>query len=378
MRTSPSSLPSRPAGLGRPAGLALALLSVCPLTVGGCEDDAAAKKSGTTADAAPATGGDLPPPVNDDLGMDAAPANMDANLPVDMNLDPDFPPEPDFPIPDAPPPDAPVPLTDLGVHMDFGDLMGPECDPRLRAAACPEPGFYCVHLAGRPEFVGRCAPGDGCTPGDPATCPDPARPYCHLQGGATFCTEAGVLHENDDCVDREDVPQPCGPGLVCTFSTCRSVCDPAAAPPADPPVDPPPVVPACAEGWRCESYESATAEVFGICQPPACDWFTARGCEAGEKCAYSIRGDGQVVGSCTPLEGGGNGPDAPCGGAAGGGDNCAVGLICTGPPNSERFCKILCDTGGYQAPCPEGKRCVEALATANGAVQGLGICITNQ
>ena len=336
------------------------IATATPLIVSGCGDDS--KKSGDSSDAAAATGGNLPPPVGTDLGMDAV-SRADANLPRDMNRDPDFPLEPDFPLPDLPLADMPLPLGDLGVHLDFGDVEGPACDPRLRAAAC-DPGFYCVHEAGRPEFIGHCAAGEGCTPTDPASCADPARPYCHLQGGATFCTEVGVNREDDDCVDREQVPQACAEGLVCTFSTCRQVCN----------LD----TPMCAENWRCESYEGATAERFGICQPPACDWFTSRGCEAGQKCAYAIRGDGQVVGSCLPLEGVGNGPDSPCGGAAGGGDNCAVGLVCTGPPNSQRLCKVLCDTGGYQAPCPEGKRCIEALATATGPVRGLGICITNQ
>jgi hypothetical protein len=349
--------PFRPLRLTRSAFAGLCLAGLTGLAVAGCEDDSA-KKSGGTADAA-ATGGNLPPPVNLDLGMDAL--NVADARPL-RDIEPDFPPEPDFPLPDLPIPDVPPPLTDLGVHMDFGQVMGPNCDPRLRAAAC-DPGFYCVHEPDRPEFVGHCAPGEGCTPGDPSTCPDPARPYCHLMGGATFCTEVGVNRDNDDCVDREQIPQACAEGLVCSFSTCRQICNPD--------------MPTCAENWRCESYEGATAERFGICQPPACDWFTARGCEAGEKCAYSIRGDGQVVGSCLPLEGPGNGPEAPCG-LAMGGDNCAVGLVCTGPPNSQRFCKVLCDTGGYQAPCPDGQRCVEALATANGPVRGLGICITNQ
>lgn len=346
---------------------ALALLAVATLasacgSSGGAGDGGAG--DGGAGGTAPPPGGTQPPAGGADaMNMDAM--NMDAApLPVDMYIEPDLPPEPDFPLPDVPPPDVPPPLTDLGVQIDFGEVMGPACDPRLRAAAC-EPGFYCVHEEGRPEFIGRCAPGDGCTPGDPATCPDPARPYCHLVGGATFCTEVGINRENDDCVDRAQQPQACAAGLACTFSTCRTVCNPAE-----------PVT--CAENWRCESYEGATGEPFGICQPPACDWFTARGCQAGEKCAYSIRGDGQVVGSCRPLEGPGNGPESPCGGGAEGGDNCAVGLVCTGPPGSQRLCKILCDTGGYQAPCPDGLRCVEALATGNGPVRGLGICITNQ
>lgn len=348
----------RPTRLHTPR-LTAALLAL--VGVAACDDSS--KTNGSSGGDAASTGEmGLPPPVDNDLGGNLDVGPQDA-APPPRDIEPDFPPEPDFPIPDVLPPDGPPPPGDAGLRLDFGEVMGEDCDPRLRAAACG-PGFYCVHEQGRPEFVGHCAEGDGCTPGDPAGCPDPARPYCHVQGAATFCTAAGVGRDGDDCVDRDDVPQPCAEGFVCTFSVCRTACNPD--------------MPMCADNFRCESYEGATGERFGICQPPACDWFTARGCEAGQKCAYAIRGDGQVVGSCTPLEGPGNQADAPCSVNPGGGDNCGVGLICTGPPNGERHCKILCDTGGYQAPCPDGLRCVEALATANGNVHGLGICITNQ
>ncbi|MEZ4468835.1 MAG: hypothetical protein R3F43_31515 [bacterium] len=60
------------------------------------------------------------------------------------------------------------------------------------------------------------------------------------------------------------------------------------------------------------------------------------------------------------------------------GDNCAQGYLCVGPPDQQRFCKLLCDTGGYEAPCPERYTCREALATQRGPVRGYGICFINQ
>lgn len=300
-----------------------------------------------------------------DDGLQGCGEEPDALLPPprDMLVEPDFPLEPDFrPIVDAFIPDVPDPAGDAGFQVDFGVPDGPACDPRLRAAAC-DPGSFCAHTAGRPDFVGRCVQGDGCNPVDPRTCPEVDRPYCHLQGGATFCTRVGVGREGDDCVGRDGEPNPCGEGFVCTFSVCRVACNPDAAD--------------CDRNFRCESYEGATGERFGICQPPECDWFTGRGCQAGEKCSYVVGGDNQVVGACTPLNGPGNQADSLCAFNPGGGDNCGVGLICVGPPNGDRHCKIMCDTGGYQGPCPDGQRCEEALSTAAGPVRGLGVCIAN-
>ena len=289
----------------------------------------------------------------------------DANVPPpqDAVFQPDFFPEPDFAHPDMETPDGPPPPGDLGVHLDFGAPGGPACDPRLRSAAC-DPGFYCKRDDGGQAFQGHCFEGEHCVPGDPASCPDPLRPYCHIQGGATLCTAAGNLREGDDCTDREEIPQPCREGLACNFSICQRICNPDAS--------------MCEASERCDSIEGAIGVKVGFCEPPACDLFTARGCMAGQKCSYAIRNDDVVVGSCTALDGVGNGPDAPCGVAPGGGDNCAVGLVCIGPPDQQRYCKILCDTGGYLAPCPDGNRCVEALATHGGNIHGLGICITNQ
>ena len=54
-------------------------------------------------------------------------------------------------------------------------------------------------------------------------CPED-RPYCHLKGGSTVCTEAGELLR-DDCVNALDIPQPCADGL-CNNSICQVPCVP--------------------------------------------------------------------------------------------------------------------------------------------------------
>jgi hypothetical protein len=330
----------------------------------GCNDDAAGGEEG-----AGGTGGT--PPVG------GAPSALETGVggavePGDATPGGDEPPpEEDAEVEDLdmgnPMPEDAGPVADVQIlpDVDVGPLDGPSCDPRLNAAACA-PGSFCVHVPGAREYVGACQAGDQCVPGDPATCPDPARPHCALRGGGTFCTAVGALEEGESCVDELDIPQPCEEGLLCNNSVCQTRCDPEAAEST------------CEENWRCEDITSAIGVKAGFCQPPACDWFTARGCMAGQKCSYTIRNDAQIVGSCTPLDGPGNSEGAPCDIFGGGGDNCAVGLVCTGPPDRQRFCRYLCDTGGYQAPCPERFRCTEALATQNGRIRGLGICVTNQ
>ncbi|MSP74043.1 MAG: hypothetical protein EXR76_18075 [Myxococcales bacterium] len=330
-----------------------------------CKDENVKPSSG-----APDTSGPTPPPLEAGMapgggtGGEGGVMAQDAATDIIPELDRYVA---DMPIVDVQIPDVPIaPGLDVGPFPDVGPLDGENCDPRLHAAACP-PGNFCVHVPGQRVYIGRCQAGDQCSPATPGSCPDPARPYCHLRGGATFCMAEGVLEEAEDCVDELEIPQPCEAGLLCNNSVCQAACDPAAEPTG------------CAAAWRCEDISAAIGGPrTGLCQPPACDWFTGRGCEAGEKCAYSIRNDGRVVGSCTALEGQGNAHAAPCSIGAGGGDNCANGLVCVGPPDGQRVCRHLCDTGGYQAPCPEAMRCVEALATRGGPVRGLGICITNQ
>jgi len=199
-------------------------------------------------------------------------------------------------------------------------------------------------------------------------CDDPDRPYCHLRGGGTFCRAPGQLRQGDDCVDEDtDIPQPCVEGQVCNNSVCQPACRPGAADNM------------CPDEGRCADLSEATGVAgAGLCAPRGCNWFTGAGCDEGEKCTYAIRNDGAIVGSCFPSNGPGNAPGAPCGGADGGGDNCAEGLLCIGPPNGNRICRILCDTAGYEAPCPEFQVCREALVTQRGPVRGYGICITNQ
>jgi len=353
--------------------LSLCLTTVLALGAAACNDDAAGgKKTSPRADASVP-----PPPVQDALVQSPDVAQPDCALDTDCAAGEACVSgacERRAQVPDAAEVDAapaPVdagPLVDAGPPLpdaDVGPLDGPSCDPRLNAAACA-PGSFCVRVPGAREYVGACQAGDQCVPGDPATCPDPARPHCALRGAATFCTAPGALEEGDPCINAQGIPQPCAEGLLCNNSVCQRRCDPGAA------------MSACDENWRCEDISAAVGVNVGFCQPPRCDWFTSRGCEAGQKCSYTVRNDGQIVGSCTPLAGAGNSESAPCDVNPGGGDNCAPGLVCTGPPDRQRFCRRLCDTGGYQAPCPERFRCTEALATQNGRIRSLGICITNQ
>ena len=280
--------------------------------------------------------------------------------------------EPDAaPIRDARvPPDVRVPV-DEGMRPDVGPLDGAPCDPRLNARAC-DPGFFCVHVPQQRPNVGRCQEGDGCRPGVDGDCP-PERPYCHLKGGATVCTEVGAIGRGLDCVSDQDIPQPCEAGLVCNNSVCQVPCTPGEE--ND-----------CPDEGRCADISDRTGVDSGLCGPRNCNWFTGEGCEANQKCSYSIRSDGVLVGSCTLLSGAGNGNGAPCetgtdrdgDGTRDAGDNCAQGLYCVGPPGRERFCRLLCDTGQYEAPCPGTMACEERLATSSGAVRGYGLCVTNQ
>ncbi|MCB9525087.1 MAG: hypothetical protein H6702_17155 [Myxococcales bacterium] len=284
--------------------------------------------------------------------QDMAPPR-DMAPPQDMAVPMDEGPVPDMaPMPDMDPPDV-------------GPLDGERCDPRLRARAC-DPGFFCVRVPGAIESVGRCQAGDGCRPGHPEDCPDPARPYCHLKGGSTVCTAPGNLRAGDPCVDDFGIPQPCAAGLVCNNSVCQQPCDPAA------------VDPGCPDGGRCADIGEAVAVAgVGLCAPRGCSWFSGEGCPPDRsRCSYAIRNDGTVVGSCF-AEQGNNLEGTECGFGGQGGDNCDQGLLCIGPPNEIRFCRILCDVGMYEAPCPNGMTCVEALQTQNGPVRGYGICRIN-
>jgi hypothetical protein len=249
------------------------------------------------------------------------------------------------------------------IPPDVGPLDGDACDPRLNARAC-DPGYFCVHIPQQRPNVGRCQPGDGCRPGVPDDCP-PDTPYCHLKGGSTVCTEAGVLASGDDCVNDLGIPQPCAAGLVCNNSICQVPCIPGEE--AD-----------CPHGGRCADISERIGVAGGLCGPRHCNWFNGDLCEAGEKCSYAIRSDGVLVGTCTELGGPGNPDGSMCLNQAGGGDNCAQGLVCIGPPGRERFCRILCDTGQYEAPCPGTMACEERLATSAGPVRSYGLCVTNQ
>ena len=98
------------------------------------------------------------------------------------------------------------PVEDMGPPPDLGPLNGPPCDPRLNARVRVT-GFFCVQIPGQRPNVGACQRGDRCEPGVEGTCP-PERPYCHLKGGATVCSEYGDLEEGQDCVDENQIPQP--------------------------------------------------------------------------------------------------------------------------------------------------------------------------
>ncbi len=292
--------------------------------------------------------------VTDMAIEDAAPVQLDQEVIEDM----------------ARPRDRGLP-PDAGPLPDVGPLDGEPCDPRLNARGC-EAGFFCVHVPQQRPNVGRCQAGDGCRPGVAEDCP-PERPYCHLKGGATVCTEAGELSAGQPCVNDLGIPQPCADGLVCNMSVCQAPCQPGAE--ND-----------CPDEGRCADISSRTGVESGLCGPRNCNWFTGEGCGANEKCSYSIRSDGALVGSCTYLNGDGNAEGAPCetGGDRDGdgrrdaGDSCGQGLYCTGPPGREKACLRLCDTGQYEAPCPGTMACEERLATSAGAVRGFGLCVTNQ
>ncbi|MCA9538759.1 MAG: hypothetical protein KC620_07720 [Myxococcales bacterium] len=311
-----------------------------------CDDEEAAVVDAVVVDQA--VDQRLQPDVN--VPEDAAPADLWVP-PVDM----------------APPPDMRPPPPDMGPPPDLGPLDGPPCDPRLRAVACEDPGQFCVHIPGAREDMGRCQQGDGCKVGvDPNGCP-PDRPYCHLKGAATICTTAGELRAGDDCVDEWGLPQPCQDGLVCNFSVCQAACDPAAPDPG------------CPDDGRCANITATIGAEGGLCGPRNCNWFTGAGCAAGQKCSFTIRNDGVLVGSCTMLDGPGNRDGALCQNLATGGDNCAQGLYCTGPLGRERICRTLCDTGGYEAPCPDRQACEERLSLmVDSRVRGFGLCVTNQ
>ena len=281
------------------------------------------------------------------------------------------PPPPD----DAQPPPTTLdaaPVGDVGGRSDTG-APGPDvepppvlgnCDPRLRAAAC-NPGQFCERVEGEPDYVGRCFAGGGCRPAITGDCPDPARPYCHVQGAATVCTSPGLLRAGEDCVDDSDSPIACAEGLVCNYSVCTAACAPAAAP-----------AESCAAGWRCADVSEALGVEAGMCRPPACDFLVDEGCEVAEKCAYAIRADGQVVGSCRSLIG-----EVPTGERCTvqpeGGDDCAPRHVCIGAPGQATVCRLLCDTGAYRAPCPQGFVCREILQAASGRVRGIGLCVVN-
>jgi hypothetical protein len=217
--------------------------------------------------------------------------------------------------------------------------------------------------------VGRCQQGDGCNIATGEGCDDPNRPYCHLKGGATVCTAEGQLRAGEDCVsERTGIPQACVAGQVCNNSVCQTPCTPGADDND------------CPDQGRCADISDVVAvDGSGLCAPRGCSWFDGVGCMPEQKCTYAIRNDGAVVGSCFDVaEGEGNRESAPCGGGRNGGDNCAEGLLCIGPPNGQRICRVLCDTAGYEAPCPEFQVCREGLVTQRGPVRGYGICVTNQ
>ncbi|MEE2787450.1 MAG: hypothetical protein VX589_08935 [Myxococcota bacterium] len=247
--------------------------------------------------------------------------------------------------------------------MSASELDGPPCDPRERARAC-DPGWFCHPLPNGGGYRGRCQPGDGCTPGTNDGC-SAEQPYCHLRGGATMCMNAGLLEAGQPCVDADGVPQPCIDGLVCNHSVCQTPCVPDESN-------------ECPYEGRCISLQAATGILGGLCGPRHCNWFTGDLCENDQKCNYSIRSDGVLVGACGPLVATPKTIDEPCEFLPGGGDNCESGLACVGPPDGLGKCRILCDTGQYERPCPRGQSCKEILRTRQGVVRGYGLCTLNR
>ena len=244
-------------------------------------------------------------------------------------------------------------------------LEGNRCDPRLRAVAC-DPGFTCLPIPGGRIHQGRCVEGDGCSLVGENSCPD-TEPYCHLRGGSTECTQASQRMRGESCLDEFNRALPCAEGLVCNYSVCVPPCDPSLS--ADE---------QCGINRQCINISETLDQNAGLCGAiGACNLFNNEGCDATQQCTFAVRPDDQeLVYFCT--EGGQVSEGEACQLDGSGPNGCSVGLICIGSVEGNPTCKRVCDTGAYQAPCPDGSSCREILSQGGGYfVRGIGLCVIN-
>ena len=274
------------------------------------------------------------------------PRPLDMNVPEDMTLPEDM-------------------IIEEVEELDGGIPMGEDCDPRLRASAC-EPGFACVPIPGGQVHQGRCVAGEDCSLSDNSGCPE-ERPYCHLRGRSTECTQPSMRGLGEVCLDEFNRALPCAEGLVCNYSICVQPCDPNQEPEEQ-----------CGNNRQCVDLSEQVNSTAGFCGAiGACDLFTNQGCEAGQQCQFAVRPDDQqIVYFCTAEGMMTEGESCQLGGM--GATGCGVGLVCMPSSEGNATCKRICDTGGYQSPCPDGKACREILSQGGGVyLRGLGLCVIN-
>lgn len=271
-------------------------------------------------------------------------------------------------VDESPPPEDLSPPIDMEPMLvaDGEVPMGDPCDPRLRAPAC-EPGFSCLPVPGGRVNQGRCVEGDGCSLTGISGCPDQT-PYCHLRGRGTECTTPSMRGRGEVCLDEFNRALPCAEGLVCNFSVCVPPCDPT----QDPDMQ-------CGAGRACVDLTDQLGSNGGFCGAiGACDLFTNQGCEASQQCNFAVRTDDQeLVYFCTTA--GSKQEGELCQRGTQAQNDCASGLVCIGSPEGDSYCKRVCDTGGYQGPCPENQSCREILSQGGGVfLRSLGICVINR
>ncbi|MGB0647725.1 MAG: hypothetical protein ACPGQS_11145 [Bradymonadia bacterium] len=260
---------------------------------------------------------------------------------------------------------APMPRPDLALDSaldaalepDAMEVIDGDCDPRLMAAAC-EDGFFCRPSS---EFEGVCVQGDGCDLVTNAGCDNPNAPECGLIGRATRCMPAGTGVSGDDCRGGPNGSRACADGLVCNGSICQALCEPDGMP--------------CEDRARCADISEAVGQEVGLCVERNCDIFTGDGCNAGQTCRFAVATDGVTVGACGPAPAMPKLLGEPC--TYGPNDDCARGFACV-QASQGTVCRQLCDSGGYQVTCPEGRVCLETLVNEAGTIRGIGVCVTNQ
>ena len=183
-----------------------------------------------------------------------------------------------------------------------------------------------------------------------------------------MCTQPSVRGRGEVCLDEFNRALPCAEGLVCNFSVCVPPCDPTQNAGEQ-----------CGRGEECVDLTDQLEQVGGFCGAIAtCDLFTNLGCEANQQCNFAVRPDDQkIVYFCSAQGSVAEGEPCQVQQGQGAGD-CGPGLICIASPEGSNYCKRLCDTGAYQAPCPDGQSCREVLSQGGGRfIRTIGLCIVN-